>query len=259
MRGAPVAALLFLLLLQPAFEADGQTLYVRRTLIAERGPLTVGQLVQAPGELPVGLHEALELQIAEVGDTISLVPSTSYRHHLDKASAAGIIIVGKRTLVVPKGSIEDGAVGIIDKLADYMEGQGLIGQGRVDFENMRISEAPGQDAGESPTFKQYKLEKKGALAVGAAEFLIQPSGGRITMRVRQEAGAAVIALAPGVKANDAVDVFFRKGSIVIHMSGKALASAREGERVGVYVPESRMNFTGTVMENKAVSIEIDGD
>jgi flagella basal body P-ring formation protein FlgA len=40
------------------------------------------------------------------------------------------------------------------------------------------------------------------------------------------------------------------------MSGKALSSAREGERVGVFVPESRMNFTGIVMGNKAVSVEI---
>jgi hypothetical protein len=260
MRRAPVAVLFLVLFMQPAFEAGGLTLYVRRAVVMDRGPLTVGRLIQTLGDVPTEIAEALERDIGEVTDTVQLVPSSSYKMFFDKVSENGIIMVGKRTVVVPKGTVEDAAVGLLDKLVDYMESQGLIADGRVVFESLHISGLPAAGAVENPLFKTVKAEKTAALVSGAAEFSFSPgsggSGGRITLRVRQDAVAP--AATAGVKANDAVSVFFRKGSIVIEMSGKALASAREGERVGIYVPESRLNFTGIVEGNKAVSVEIDG-
>jgi len=53
-----------------------------------------------------------------------------------------------------------------------------------------------------------------------------------------------------------LNVIFRKGPVTIEMPGKALASARIGERVSVFIAESQRNFAGRLLEGKAVDIEL---
>ncbi len=262
-------AILTVLLLWAASDSEAATLYVRRVLVTDRGTLTVGSIVQASGDVSPEIREALDRSIGEVGGVILLVPCGSYKDLFDPKSGHDLIFVGNRTLVAPKGLAADNAISLLDKLIDYMEGQGLVGQGRTELEIVQMTGLPRESSVVSPAFKTIRVEKRGGLASGTAEFSFQGSSkdaevaaGRITLRISTDStgGDASTAAqgedALGVRANETVSVIFRKGSIVIEMNGKALASAREGERVSVFIPENRKSFSGIVMANKAVSVEL---
>ena len=263
-------AILAVFLLWAASDSAAATLYVRRVLVADRGALTVGSIVQASGDVSPVMRETLDRSIGEVGGVILLVPSGVYKDLFDPKSGDDLIFVGSRTLVAPKGLVSDNAVPLLDKLADYLESQGLVGQGKAELEIVQITGLPREIEVESPAFKTIRVEKKAGLASGTAEFSYQGSSkdadfaaGRILLRISQDlsgrdasAGAQGEDQLGGVKANEAVSVLFHKGSIIIEMSGKALASARAGERVSVFVPDSKKSFSGIVMDNKAVSVEL---
>jgi hypothetical protein len=258
MRRAPVIVILALLSLIPARAADALTLYVRRVVVMDRGPIALRSLVQSSGDVSAGLKETLDRSIGEVTDKILLIPSTSYKGLFDKGPGENLILVGTRTIVAPKGLLQENELAVLDKLADYMESQGLLGQESAEMESVRVTGISTESAGDAISFKQVRVDRKGGLASGTVEYSFQNPGsgaGRIALKIRQDEKKAMAA-ASGIKANEAVAVLFKKGSIVIEMNGKALASAREGDRVSVYVPDSRMNFTGIVLANKAVSVEI---
>jgi hypothetical protein len=263
-------AILTVILLWAASDSAAATLYVRRVLIADRGALTVGSIVQTSGEVSPEIRETLDRSIGELGDAILLVSSGAYKDLFDLKSGENLIFVGSRTLVAPRGLVAENAVSLLDKLADYIEGQGLVGPGKTELEIVQITGLPKESGVESPAFKTIRVEKKAGLASGTAEFSFQGSSqdadfaaGRIVLRISLDSssrdsskGAQGEDGMGGVRANEAVCVLFRKGSIVVEMNGKALASAREGERVSVFIPESRKSFSGVVMANKAVSVEL---
>lgn len=112
----------------------------------------------------------------------------------------------------------------------------------------------GVPSGASPFFK---LTRSAAIS-GAREITCsvsmsssEPPVGSVRVRVR-----TAVATAPGVRASDRVQVLFRKGSITVEMEGKSLASAGFGESVAVRVPESLRSFSGRVIGNKAVEVEL---
>ncbi len=266
MKRAPAAFLSVILLLLPLACASAVTLYARRIVSVERGPLTVGTLVQASsGELADGLREALDRVVCDVAEEILYIPSEAYRSFF-KDGSGDVILVGKRTLVVPKGSAGDQAASLLDKLVDQMEAKGLFGAGKTGIRIVQMTGLSQDSAVEKPSFKAIRVDTKTGLASGNAEFSYsgedagaRTAAGRILLKIRLDVEEQVNAASgfSGVKANEAVSVLFRKGSIVIEMNGKTVSAAREGERVTVFVPESKKNFSGVVLPDKAVSVEIE--
>ena len=262
MRRAPAVLSLLLLSLLPALDAHGVTLYVRRVVIKDGGAITPGDLVQTTGEISPATREALDRSIGTIADHTLLIPSVSYKALFNSPGGENLILVGKRTLVIPSGSTDERSALLLDRLADYLETQGGIGQGTVELSDVRITWLTEGALSDGMTLKQIRLDRKSGLAFGSAEFSFQAAGipgaasGRITLKITQDVLAAAQPVY-SVKVNDSVSVLFRKGSILIEMSGKALASAREGERVEVFVPDSKMSFQGVVTGSKAVSVEIE--
>ncbi len=268
MRRPTVTAALVLLLFLAGYHAAAVTLYVKRAVAVERGALILGDLLQNPGEIPLSLARALSRRIGEVADNPVVIPAGAYRAWCEEGLEEGLILVGKRTLVVPKGEASELEMPLLDALVDFLENQGGMGEGIMELETPRIFGAPRDGMAGDPVFRIVRIEKREGLFSGAAEigFTIPVSSGgsrtgRMVFSIRQDlrSGAAVAgsgASVGGVKAHDPVAVFFHKGSITIRMEGKALAAAAEGGWVSVFVPESRKSFSGIVMADKAVSVEI---
>jgi hypothetical protein len=284
MRKPPFAAILLMLLLAAALcDAAAVTLYVRRVVVAQPGGLTVGDLVQTSGEVSQELREALARSVAILSDRLLIIPSGLYSGLFEQSLGGGLILVGKRTLVVPQGSLADAALPLVDRLADYLENQGGIGRGRVELEVGQVSGLPAGMPPSGLVFTTIRAERKAGLFSGPAEFSFSYAGqnpgqlgGFIALKITQVEtpapsapgsvstgdgmvlGSLAGAMAgdAGVRENDPVSVFFRKGAITIEMPGRALQSAHLGEQAKVFIPESRLSFSGIVVGNKAVSVEI---
>jgi hypothetical protein len=257
-------------------DAGALTLYVRRVVVAERGALMVGDLVQPMGDVSPQLHEIMQRWTADLADAPLLIPSGRYRAFFGEGGTDGLILVGKRTLVVPAGSISSEEVVLLDRLVDCMEDLGGLGEGSADLQAIRVTGlSPGPISPADISFNLIRAEKNGQLFSGQAEFGFRtalPEGGRtsgrISLRIVQqtqqasgESGSRITtaggnAADSAVKANDTVAVFFTKGVITVEMQGRAQSTASIGGSVCVYVPESRMSFNGIVIGDKAVSIEL---
>jgi hypothetical protein len=261
MRRPTVRASLVLLLFLAGYHAAAVTLYVKRVVVVEKGALVIGDLLQKSGEIPPALARILSRRIGAITENPVVIPAGTYRAWCEEGLEEGLILVGKRTLVVPKGAAAEQEMSLLDSLVDFLESQGGMGEGMIELETPRIYGAPRDGKTGDPIFRVMRMERKEGLFSGPAEigFIIPVSSGgsrtgRMVFGIRQDfrSGAAVA----GVKAYEPVAVFFHKGSITIRMEGKALAEATEGGRVSVFVPESRKRFSGIVMADKAVSVEI---
>lgn len=282
--GKRYASVVLLVLLSTAVvNASAVTLYVKRVLVADPGTLRVSDLVQASGELSQEVRGLLDQGIGEVSGRLLLVPSSLYRGVFEQRLDVNLILVGKRTLVVPRGSTAEGNLALLDRLVEYMESQGGFSDGKVEMELVQVSGLPSTIPASGAQFQPVRIERKAGLYSGAAEYSVRITGqetglsvGRISLRVKQElsAGAASVqslgaayqweqgsidsspAAVPSVQANDPITVTFRKGAIAIEMPGKALGSGSIGETIGVFIPDSKLSFCGVVIGSKAVSIEI---
>ena len=270
---APLAIALALAGVIAAPAACGAALYVNRTAIVEPGEVRLRDLVRATGELSAAARETLETAVATVSGALLVVPARLYSGLLERAFGADSILVGSRTLVVPRGLLADDGVRLFGDLAEFLWQQGVLGEERAELEVAQTldgsfpsgapsgvpSGAPsgvpsGVPSGASPFFK---LTRSAAIS-GAREITCsvsmsssEPPVGSVRVRVR-----TAVATAPGVRASDRVQVLFRKGSITVEMEGKSLASAGFGESVAVRVPESLRSFSGRVIGNKAVEVEL---
>jgi hypothetical protein len=257
-----------LLLTAAAHEVTALTVYVRRAVVLEQGPVTIGDMVQPVGELSRDVLAALQRPVDTLGDRALLLPVTLYRSQLAGTQGGDLIVVGKRTLVVPRGSPADGALALFDRLADRMQELGWLGPGRVEIEVERMS---GQDARQGlrePVFTVLRADRRPGPLSGEVEIGFRgtadsgdPSSGRITLRLRQDTAPDAAAAdpqpgEPGVRANDPVLVEFRKGAVTVEMPGRAAASAEAGDHVTVFVPDARRSFSGILVEGKVVSVEV---
>ena len=116
-----------LFLIAGAAEAQGTTLYVNRFVSADPGDINLGDLVQAAGEIPAAAREALARSIAVVGDKVLLIPAALYREQLEAVFGRDSIIVGSRTVVVPRGVLPEEETYLLTRLADFLSAQGLVG------------------------------------------------------------------------------------------------------------------------------------
>ena len=278
---APLAIALALAGVIAAPAACGAALYVNRTAIVEPGEVRLRDLVRATGELSAAARETLETAVATVSGALLVVPARLYSGLLERAFGADSILVGSRTLVVPRGLLADDGVRLFGDLAEFLWQQGVLGEERAELEvaqtldgsfplgvpsgvpsgvplgvptGVPLGVPSGVPSGASPFFK---LTRSAAIS-GAREITCsvsmsssEPPVGSVRVRVR-----TAVATAPGVRASDRVQVLFRKGSITVEMEGKSLASAGFGESVAVRVPESLRSFSGRVIGNKAVEVEL---
>ncbi len=261
------AALLVLILLAAASGgADALTVYVRRAVILPPGTVVIADLVQPAGELPADVRDVLQHRVAELADRALVLPASLYRAELDGLEGHDLILVGKRTLVIPRGSPGDHAAPLLDRLVDRMQELGWLGRGKVEIEVERISGIGAGQSVKDAAFTVLRADRRVGPMAGEAEVGFRgttDSGelalGSVALRLRQDDAAEAArpdAAQPGVRPNDSVWVRFRKGAVTVEMPGRATAPAQVGGEVTVFVPEARRSFSGVLEDGKAVSVEI---
>ena len=270
-------ALAVLSVMLAAGQASAITLYVKRTVVSAPGVVKVGDIVQASGEITADARSFLEKPVGSVSDGLLIVPSAMYRGELEQRTGGSIILVGSRTLVVGKGSTVEKELPLLDRLVDSMDPEGFAG-GAAQISVIQLQKPAEPIPVSRLQFDPVRVEKKDGFYSGAAEFMIRDSGsesgvsiGRVVIRVAQDASASAqgahaadSASVSGdgssegyaVSASDPVTVLFIKGAISIEMPGRAQGSASLGRAVSVYIPESRLTFTGIVTGDKVVTVDI---
>jgi hypothetical protein len=254
MRRSLQRSLVLALLLIGAFAgAQGVTLYVNRVVLSPAGNLSLGDLVHASGPIPAAAQELLARSITVVSDKVLYVPLSSYITDLAAAFGQNAIIVGSRSLVIPRDTPAGGESYLLDRMADYMQAQGLVGDVRTEVslvQNLTRATAP-QDG--TPVFLSQKMVR----GLTEISFSLSDSAGNAASgKATFPSIAAAVDTGLMMKSGSTVSVIFRKGPITIEMPGRAQASAAAGETVSVYVADSQRSFIGKVLDGKAVQVEL---
>jgi hypothetical protein len=251
--GAATVILLAVLALLPVPGASGVTLYVQRVVVADPGDLRLGDLVQASGELSPEAREALALSVAVMADRVLYIPVSWYRTQLDAAFGPGAILVGTRTLVIPRGSSMDGQAYLADRLADWIQSQRTETKTEITIGSLTARGTPPADG--TPVI-QATRNTPGSTDVTFS--LSGSAGGTVAGRLTLAAspGTGSDAASPAVKSGTAVNVVFKKGLITIEMPGKTLGSASVGDPVSVVTSESQKTFSGQLIDGKAVEVDL---
>jgi hypothetical protein len=239
-------------LLAAATAAGAATLYLRRVVTADPAGLTVGDLVQIAGEIPQAAQDLLSRPAGAPAGRLFLVPAPFFRDLLAGALGDGAAFVGNRSLVVPPALVAEDAVDLIDRLVEWLDGQGGFGRGAVELELLQAPERSALPAA-SPGFSLVRAERTSGLISGVVEVAFQGAGNR-TSRVVLRARQAIPSASDGVRSGETVQVFFRHGSVTVEMEGRALSSAAPGQAVTVWVAESRRGFAGTAAGRKVVDV-----
>lgn len=234
-----------------AADARSLTLYVQKVVVADQGPVKVGDLVQPVGDSPPAAGETLALSVATVADRLLYVPSRTYSDSLEAGFGQDAIIVGSRSLVVPRGAFPPEELPVLDRLLDFLVDQGILGSDRADIE-VRLNLVQGTVSPDSiPVFRLIRSSRGNVEVSFAAGTGAEAVSGKMILVV-SGAGTG----APDVKASDPVHVLFHKGSITIEMDGRALSAAAVGDSLKVQVPESQKSFVGRLSAGKAVSVDL---
>ncbi len=247
-RFAPL--LLAFALLAGAADARETAVYVQRVVVADAGDVSVRDLVRTTGDVgPQGL-ETLAQSVAVLADAPLYIPAALYLDRLEAVFGSDAIVVGSRSLVIPRGAFPDGEAFLLDRLADYLCSQGVLGDQKVElhFAQNLVTGTPPQQG--SPAFA---VRRSASGSVEVSFSLSGDAGNAVSGRV---VIAAPDGPSQGLKTGTPVQVVFHKGLITIEMSGKTLGPAGPGEKVSVYVPDSQRTFSGRVLDGKAVSVEL---
>lgn len=247
-----LALVLLVLLLAAALgDASSVTLYIRRLVVAEHGPLSLGDLVRTSGSLPLQAGETLATSIATVSDKLIFLPSRAYADSLESGFGPDSIIVGSRSLIVPRGAVADSELPLLDRLVDFLSDQGVLGSVKAELD-LRVNQVRGdvpQDT--APTF-QLVRSGNGSVEVsftsGPAD---RSASGRFIISVSAPAAGPI-----DVKSGDPVHVVFHKGPITIEMEGSALSAVAVGDSMKVLVADSKKSFSGRLAHDKAVDVEL---
>jgi hypothetical protein len=230
------------------------TLYLRRVVYADPVSLAFGDLLQVAGEVPAATRELLSRSAAAPAGRMLLVPAAFFRDLLAASLGGGATFVGSRSLIVPPELVAEEAVGLIDRIVEWLDGQGGFGRAAVELELIQ-----GPERGALPEvpsgFSLVRAERAGGLYAGIVEVAVAGAGSR-TSRVVLRARQAIPSVAEGVRSGETVQIFFRRGTVTIEMEGRALSSAAPGLGVSVYVAESRRSFAGIVAGRKVVDVDL---
>jgi hypothetical protein len=232
--------------------ARGATLYVNRVVAAPQGDVSLGTLVRSPGPLSAAEQEALSRTVAVLGNAVQFVPSSVYQGWIEAAFGPDAIIVGSRTILVPKGTAAESQAYLLDRLGDYLVAQKLVSNGIVEmaFAQGILTGAPPQDG--TPAYQV----RKSVRAVEVSFLLTGSAGGSFSGKVTLppvDDGAVAQAV---VKPGSQVRVVFRRGPITVEVPGRTLGAASPGDDVKVSVTESHKTFTGRMLEGKAVNVDL---
>jgi hypothetical protein len=249
-RRVALLAVLALLAAEGAFGAA--TIYLRRVVRADPASLTVGDLLQIAGEIPLAAQDLLSRSAAAPVARMLLVPAPFFRDLLAGSLGEGTTFVGSHSLVVPPALAAEDAVGLLDRLIEWLDGQGVFGRGAVELELLQAPEHGALPA-PSPAFTLIRAERTFGLLSGTVEVSFQGAGNR-TSRVVLRARQAIPSAADGVRSGETVQVVFHRGAVAIEMDGRALSSAALGQGVTVWVAESRRSFAGTAAGRKVVDV-----
>ncbi len=154
-------------------------------------------------------------------------------------------------MIVARGTSAEGQAYLLDRLADYLISQNLVADARVDMSFTLSSLTGGAPKDGFPVFQVMRS----ARGVEVTFTLNGTDGSAVAGRVTLPPPSAVDT-ASGVKSNSAVRVVFRKGPITVEMPGKALSSAAVGDSVTVYIPESQKTFSGRLLPERAVQVDL---
>jgi hypothetical protein len=245
--------LVLALFLAGVVEAQGATLYVNRFVSAGPGDINLADLVTAAGDVPADAREALARSVAVVGDKVLLIPAALYREQLEAAFGRDSIIVGSRSIVVPRGVLPQEEMYLLVRLVEFLSAQGLVGAGRAE-----LSFVQNQVKGVLPTDGDpvFQVLKSSNGSVEISFSMTGSGGGSVSGKLSLSAAGGAASLTDGVRSGSPIQVIFRKGPIRIEMPGKALAAVAVGGKVGVYVADSQRSFVGRVVDMKAVEVEL---
>ena len=102
------AAALAFLLIAALVEGQGTTVYVHRVVTAGPGDIRLSDLVRPPGTPSALASETLARSIAVMQDKILYIPSSLSARLLEETFGTDSIIVGTRTMVLPRDSLSEG-------------------------------------------------------------------------------------------------------------------------------------------------------
>jgi hypothetical protein len=241
--GLPVAA---------ALGAQGTTVYVNKVVTAERGDVELGTVIRTSGTLTPQAQEALSRSVTVLGEAVQYLPASLSMAQIEAAFGTDSIIVGSRTILIPRGTSAEGESYLLDKLADFLQAQGLVDENKVDitFTQSSLKGAPPQDG--APSCQVVKSSRGVEVSFLLTGMNGNAVSGRVTLPPAPTGGDSPW----GVKSSAPVRVVFRKGHITVEMPGKALATAAVGDAVSVVVADIQKTFTGRVLEGKAVQVDL---
>ena len=213
-----IAVLLPFLVLGTALAAQGTTVYVNRIVTAEKGDVELGKVIRTSGPLTPQAQEALSRSVAVLGDAVQYVPASL--HAPDRGGLRrGLHHRRHPHDRDPPETSAEGEAYLLDKLADFLQGQGLVDENKVDiaFTQSSLRGAPPQDG--IPSCQVMKTSR----GVEVSFLLTGTNGsavsGRVTLPPASEGSDPLL----GVKSSTPVRVVFRKGPITIEMPGRALS------------------------------------
>jgi len=226
--------------------------YVNRTVTAPQGDVSLGMLVRPSGPVSSATQEALGRSVTVLGSGVQIIPAPAYHDWIERAFGPDAIIVGSRTVLIPKGTSAEGESYLLDRLADYLAAQRLVGDGPVEmmFVQGSLVGAPPQDG--TPSFQVTRSSR----GVEVAFSLAGAGGGVVNGRASLPAPDPSAVGQGGVSSGTAVHVVFHKGPITVEVPGKALGAALAGDTVNVSIAESQKTFAGRVIDGKVVQVDL---
>jgi hypothetical protein len=232
--------------------AQGATLYVNRVVVAMQGDVGLGAIIRSSGTLSLEQRESLARSVTVLGPFVQYLPMSSYANQLESAFGENAIIVGSKTVLIPKGTPAEEVPYLLDRLGDFLAAQGLAKDGTVEV-SLTISSLKGtapQDG--TPLFQVLKTS--GGIEISFV--LTGASGNAVSGHVKLASGLAGADTQKSVKVNSPVQVNFHKGPITVEMPGKALSTASVGDNINVFVAEDQKTFTGRVISAKEVQVDL---
>jgi len=262
MRQAPrrVTTLLLALLLAVAAGraaagpagAGGVTLYVNRVVVASAGDVRLGDLLMLSGDIPAAARETLARSVAVLSEKPVYLPLAAYMPLLEEAFGRDAIIVGSRSIVIPRGTAAESQAYLMDRMVDWLVSQGMLGGGRVEISLTQNAVKGVPPQGGTPAFQLVRTVK----GIAEVSFSLAGADGSVAGRVVFASAAGAAEAAPGLKPGTPVQIVFHKDLITIEMQGKALGAAAVGDTVSVLVADGNKSFTGRVREGKVVEVDL---
>jgi hypothetical protein len=232
--------------------ADGTILYVNRVVVAPAGDVRLGDLLKLSGDASPTGREALAQSVAVLADRLVYLPLSPFMPALEAAFGRDAIIVGSHSIVIPKGTAAESEAYLIDRLVDWLLGQGMLGEGSVEIALTQNTVKGVPPRGGTPAFQVVRTVK----GIAEVSFSLAGADGSAAGRAVFPTAAGVAESRPGLKPGTPVQIVFHKDLITIEMQGKALAAATIGDTVNVLVADSQKSFTGKVREGKVVEVDL---